>query len=130
MGRHTWKETERSKTKDHTLTNPLLPPSPQNETPPNLTYNEAVVIGYFAKRDDFEIEFDNDCEFLVSHLEDDFPMANNSGILNEDDELIKALNATHVEMYRSKLRERERRKKVARDHSLIGKYSSMNYTIP
>ena len=119
MGRHTWKETERSKTKDHTLSNPLLPPSPQNDTPPNLSFNEAMVIGYFVKRDDFEVEYDNESEFLVSHLEDDYSMSNSSSS-NEDDELIKSLNSAHVEMYRSKLRERERRKKVARDHSLIG----------
>ena len=126
MGRHTWKETERSKTKDHTQINPLLPPSPQNEPPPNLTFNESVVLGYFPKRDDFEQEFDNDGELLVSQLEDDTG-SGNSNNLNEDDELIKTLNYTHVDMYRSKLRERERRKRVARDHGLISK-KTYNYT--
>jgi len=128
MGRHTWKETERSKTKDHTQINPLLPPSPQNEPPPNLTFNESVVLGYFPKRDDFEQEFDNDGELLVSQLEDDTG-SGNSNNLNEDDELIKTLNYTHVDMYRSKLRERERRKRVARDHGLINDYFK-EYPVP
>lgn len=126
MGRHTWKEAERSKTKDHTQMNPLLPPSPQNEAPPNLTFNESIVLGYFPKRDDFEQEFDNEIELLVSQLEDDTGNGNN---LSEDDELIKALNFTHVDMYRSKLREREKRKRVTRDHGLINDYFK-EYPVP
>ena len=123
MGRHTWKETERSKTKDHTQINPLLPPSPQTEGPSGLTLNEAIMLGYFAKRDDFEVEYDNECESLVSQLEDDIPTSQTSH-LSEDDELVKALNVAHVDLYRSKLRERERRKQVARDHNLISKANS------
>ena len=118
MGKHTWKETERSKTKDHTQMNLLLPPSPPSEIPANLTYHESFVLGYYAKREDFEIEFDNEAELLVSQLDDDYPTSSSSNI-TEDDELVKALNVVHVEMYKSKLRERERRKRVSRDHSLI-----------
>lgn len=125
MGRHTWKEAERSKTKDHTQTNPLLPPSPPNEAPSSLTFNESLVLGYFPKRDDFEQEFDNESELLVSQLEEE----SGNGNLSEDDELIKALNYTHVDMYRSKLRERERRKRVARDHGLINDYFK-EYPVP
>ena len=121
MGRHTWKETERSKTKDHTQINPLLPPSPQTEGPSSLTVPEAIMLGYFAKRDDFEVEYDNECESLVSQLEEDIPSSQTSH-LSEDDELVKALNVAHVDLYRSKLRERERRKQVARDHNLISKF--------
>lgn len=124
MGKHTWKETERSKTKDHTQINPLLPPSPPCEVP-NLTFNESIVLGYFGKREDFEVEFDNDCELFVSQLEDDYPTSH-SAILSEDDELIKALNVAHVEVYRSKLSERERRKRVVRDHNLISDYFKEN----
>lgn len=128
MGRHTWKETERSKTKDHTQINPLLPPpSPVNESSnaANLTLTESFILGYYAKRDDFEVEYDNEGELLVSQLEDDYPASSNIS-MSEDDQLIKALNVAHVELYRSKLRERERRKKVARDHSLISDYFKEN----
>merc|ERR1712141_156615 len=120
MGKHTWKETERSKTKDHTQMNPLLPPSPPSE-PPTLSFHEAVVLGYFSKREDFEVEYENEAELMVSQLDDDYPTSN-SAILTEDDELVKTLNVVHVDMYKAKLRERERRKKVSRDHSLISDY--------
>ena len=79
------------------------------------------MLGYFAKRDDFEVEYDNECESLVSQLEEDIPSSQTSH-LSEDDELVKALNVAHVDLYRSKLRERERRKQVARDHNLISKF--------
>jgi hypothetical protein len=124
-GRHTWKEAERSKTKDHTQINPLLPPPTPNEPPPNLTLNESIMLGYLGKRDDFEMEYDNECENLVSQLDDDYPTSSSSGNngsgLSEDDELMKALNIAHVEAYKVKLRERDRRKRVARDHNLVGK---------
>ena len=134
MGRHTWKETERSKTKDHTQINPLLPPSPQNEGPPGLTLHEAIMLGYFAKRDDFEVEYDNECENLVSQLEDDIPSGSNQSAmagqhLSEDEELIRALNVAHVDLYRSKLRERERRKQVSRDHNLISKLLHIQHRV-
>ncbi len=41
----------------------------------------------------------------------------------EEDELDMALKAAHVDMYKVKLRERERRRKVAREHQLISKFS-------
>merc|ERR1712008_624635 len=40
-----------------------------------------------------------------------------------------ALNFTHVDMYRSKLREREKRKRVTRDHGLINDYFK-EYPVP
>ena len=133
MGKHTWKETERSKTKDHTQMNPLLPPSPPSEAPVNVKFGEAIVLGYFAKREDFEVEYDNECELLVSQLEDDYPSSNSGAIKtnenSEDDELVKNLNVVHVEMYKAKLRERERRKRVSRDHNLISEFDlTMNST--
>ena len=103
--------------------NPLLPPSPPSEAPVNVKFGEAIVLGYFAKREDFEVEYDNECELLVSQLEDDYPSSNSGAIKtnenSEDDELVKNLNVVHVEMYKAKLRERERRKRVSRDHNLI-----------
>ena len=40
---------------------------------------------------------------------------------DEDEQLESELKAVHVEMYKSKLRQRERRKRVVRNHSLISK---------
>ena len=85
-----------------------------------MSFHEAVVLGYFSKREDFEVEYENEAELMVSQLDDDYPTSN-SAILTEDDELVKTLNVVHVDMYKAKLRERERRKKVSRDHSLICK---------
>ena len=64
---------------------------------------------------------------MVSQLDDDYPTSN-SAILTEDDELVKTLNVVHVDMYKAKLRERERRKKVSRDHSLICKPIFKNFS--
>ena len=110
-GRLTWCEEQRGRTRDHTLGNPLLPPSAPSEPPPNLTINESYMLGYMVKRDDFEVEFDNDSERLVSQIA--------SGAEDEDIDL--ALKVAHVDMYKFKLRERERRKRVAREHQLISK---------
>lgn len=70
----------------------------------------------------FQTEFENDAETLVSQLEE-FP---NPGLIpgeltKEDDELDSALKMAHLDMYKTKLRERERRKRVSRDHQLISK---------
>ena len=64
--------------------------------------------GYNAARSDFEVEYDNYAESLVSQLD---PC--------KDDELGGALQAAIVSIYNTRLRERERRKRVIRDHGLI-----------
>ena len=38
------------------------------------------------------------------------------------DEMDHGLKMAHVDMYKFKLRERERRKRVAREHQLVSKY--------
>lgn len=94
----------------------MPPPSAnQNDAPANLTLNESTMLGYMSKRDDFEVEFDNDAERLVSTLQ--------GGInaLPDEDEVDHCLKVAHVDMYKFKLRERERRKRVARDHQLVCK---------
>ena len=40
----------------------------------------------------------------------------------EDDEVETALKVCHIDMYKSKMRERERRKQVARDHGLVQQF--------
>jgi len=70
-----------------------------------------------------QTEFDNEAETLISQLEE-FPTTAAfvpGDSTKEEEELDTALKMAHIEMYDAKLRERERRKRVARDHMLISK---------
>lgn len=73
---------------------------------------EALQLYYYPFRDDFEIEYDNQAEALVSSLTLD----------GEDDDLDIALKLTQVDMYTERLRERERRHRILRDHQLIANF--------
>ena len=86
------------------------------------------------KRDDFEVEHDNEGEQLVSQLR---TAASNNSTNNTDDpanddpdldgENVEAeLSAAHIDMYRHTLRQRERRKKVAREHRLVSQFFKEN----
>ena len=46
---------------------------------------------------------------------------NNNIPYDHQDEMDHGLKMAHVDMYKFKLRERERRKRVAREHQLVGK---------
>ena len=117
LGRSTWKEECRGRARDHTQQNPLLPlNNPSSEPPSNLSLHESIMLGYMPKRDDFEMEYDNLAESLVSQLQGGMTAS------PEEDEVDIALKIAHVDMYKYKLRERERRKRVARDHGLISTY--------
>ncbi|KAG7262541.1 hypothetical protein CRUP_011551 [Coryphaenoides rupestris] len=60
-------------------------------------------------RDDYEVEFDQEAETLISGL-----------AVNYDDEDVDIeMKRAHVDMYVRKLRERQRRKNVARDYGLV-----------
>jgi hypothetical protein len=59
-----------------------------------------------------QIEYDNDAERLVSQI--------HGGLAaNEDEDMDVALKSSLVDMYRHKLQERERRRRVASEHQLI-----------
>ena len=46
----------RGRAHDHTIDNFLTPQnSTSSEPPPNLTVNESINLGYYPKRDDFEV---------------------------------------------------------------------------
>ena len=60
------------------------------------------------------MEFDNEAEGLVSSLQGGL------NALPDEDEIDHSLKMAHVDMYKFKLRERERRKRVAREHQLVG----------
>ncbi|XP_059482151.1 transcriptional adapter 2B [Neocloeon triangulifer] len=82
---------------------------PFGRPPMDVTKEEATLLGYMPQRDDFEREFDNDAETLVSSL----------AVNADDDELETALKLTQVDMYTRRLRERSRRKRISRDFSLV-----------
>lgn len=59
-------------------------------------------------------EHDNEAEAIVSHL----------AINHDDEDLDMALKLAQVDMYTRRLRERARRKRVARDFQLVSQYFS------
>ncbi|XP_043202370.1 transcriptional adapter 2-beta-like isoform X1 [Amphibalanus amphitrite] len=99
---------------DHTAADGAGPLSPSltmapGMAPLQLEPEQAVQLGYMPLRDDFEREYDNTCETLVSQL--------NIGSV-EDEDVDVALKLAHVDMYVQRQRERARRKRVVRDYQL------------
>ncbi|XP_056156665.1 transcriptional adapter 2-beta isoform X2 [Lampris incognitus] len=96
---------------DHTCpTGGPLSPSLTTPLPPlDITLAEQQQLGYMPLRDDYEIEYDQDAEKLISGLS-----------VNYDDEDVDIeMKRAHVDMYVRKLRERQRRKNIARDYNLV-----------
>jgi len=122
IGQHTWDEKKRGASTDHTNRNPLLPPPKTHAVPADLSLTELIILGFMPKRDDFEVEFENDAENLVSSLHGMGSTAKGE----EDEEVETALKICHIDMYKAKMRERERRKQVARDHGLVSQYFKEN----
>ena len=57
----------RGRAHDHTIDNFLTPQnSTSSEPPPNLTVNESINLGYYPKRDDFEVTIQPFCRFQSS----------------------------------------------------------------
>jgi len=87
------------------------------EEPPRFasnTINGRLLAGYNAARSDFEVNFDNHAELLISDLEfDEFQP--------DDDayELGQALQAAIAQAYNNRLKERMRRQRIIREHGLI-----------
>uniref|UniRef100_A0A1B6G5U5 Transcriptional adapter n=1 Tax=Cuerna arida TaxID=1464854 RepID=A0A1B6G5U5_9HEMI len=92
---------------------PLAPNIVSTLPPLDIRTQEAQQLDYYPLRDDFEIEYDNMAETLVSSL---------TLVNGEDDDLDIALKLTQVDMYTQRLRERERRHRVVRDYQLIAKF--------
>ncbi|TRY99650.1 hypothetical protein DNTS_018055, partial [Danionella cerebrum] len=96
---------------DHTCPSggPLSPSLTTPLPPLDISLVEQQQLGYMPLRDDYEIEFDQEAEKLISGLS-----------VNYDDEDIEIeMKRAHVDMYVRKLRERQRRKTIARDYSLV-----------
>lgn len=87
------------------------------EEPPRFalnTVNARLLAGYNAARSDFEVNFDNHAESLVSDLEfDEFRPGNDAYKLG------RALQVAVVQAYNNRLKERARRRCIIRKHGLI-----------
>lgn len=87
------------------------------EEPPRFapnTLNCKLLAGYCPARSDFEVNFDNHAELLISDLNyDEFSST------DDNCELGKALQIAIVQAYNNRLKERMRRRKIIRDHGLI-----------
>ncbi|KAG8262302.1 Transcriptional adapter 2-beta [Homalodisca vitripennis] len=123
IGRLTWVAGLRSRSKLTDLTVGLeddpqamqvLPPlAPASKQPvADVRPEHAQQLDYMPLRDEFEVEYDNEAEFLVSTLT----------FSPDDDELDVALKVAQVEMYTQRLRERAKRHKVVKDNQLIPQY--------
>lgn len=111
IGKATFPSDTGSKITDHTTPagGPLSPSITMPLPPLDLPPQEQQELGYMPHRDDFEREYDNQAETLVSGL----------AISADDDDLDLNVKLSCVSKYRVRLRERERRKRIARSHSLI-----------
>nr|CAD7586556.1 unnamed protein product [Timema genevievae] len=120
IGRMTWDAAAglRSHLVDQTNqpdNGPLSPAQTARLPPLDATPEEATQLGYRPQRDDFEREYDNMAESLVS------PLFINS---LEDDDIDTALKMAQVDMYTRRLRERARRRRVSRDFQLVSQFFS------
>ncbi|XP_023212956.1 transcriptional adapter 2-beta-like [Centruroides sculpturatus] len=92
-----------------------LSPSLSIPLPPlELTTQEQQELGYLPNRDDFEKEYDNEAESLTSNLV----------INNDDDEVDTALKLALISIYTTRLEERLKRKKIAREFGLVNQFFS------
>ncbi|XP_044285825.1 transcriptional adapter 2-alpha isoform X2 [Varanus komodoensis] len=83
-----------------------------SEDPPRPTFDSLLsrdMAGYMPARADFIEEFDNYAEWDLRDID----------FVEDDSELLHALKIAVVDIYHSRLKERQRRKKIIRDHGLI-----------
>lgn len=117
IGRQTWgpEAEKRPVLIDHTLEDDMGPLSPQfTARLPllDITQDEATHVGYMANRDDFEREYDTTAEKLVSVLALD----------PDDEEEDLLLKLAQIDIYARRIRERARRKRLARDYQLAANF--------
>lgn len=79
----------------------------------DISQFELDALGFMPKRDDFEREFDNEAEALISNL---------AVAPGEEDEIEKKFKMTQIEMYQQRLVERFRKKAVVRKYGLVRKF--------
>lgn len=118
VGRVTWSHAspETYQALDHTCSRDgNLSPSLTTPLPaiPELSLLEQQHLGYMPKRDDFEREFDNEVEMLISTLRIN---------PNDEEDLDVDLKVAHIDMYNRRLRQRFRKKAVVRDYGLVSQF--------
>ncbi|KAM3854721.1 transcriptional adapter 2-alpha isoform 2-T2 [Vipera latastei] len=83
-----------------------------SEDPPRPTFDSLLsrdMAGYMPARADFIEEFDNYAEWDLRDID----------FVEDDSDLLHALKIAVVDIYHSRLKERQRRKKIIKDHGLI-----------
>ena len=68
IGSLTYQESARGCAKDHTALTSLSQ-QPPHTAPPGINIHQLLVLGFMPARDDFEMEFENEAEVLVSGIE-------------------------------------------------------------
>jgi len=121
IGSSTYKESERGNATDHT--SPPVLTNSSSSTPSNLSLHELIVLGFMPARDDFEVECENEAEILVSGIQ---AASGGNRVESDDEELETGLKLAQVDMYKNKLKERERRKQVAKDFGLVETFFKEN----
>ncbi|CDI98565.1 transcriptional adapter 2 beta [Echinococcus multilocularis] len=102
---------------DHISFSPLV----GQEKPVLLEPVEQQLLGYMVLRDDFERDYDNDAESLLTRL----------NVRSDCDDLENALHVAHVNIYTQRLQERQKRKEIGRSHDLIYQLSAyLTYKVP
>jgi len=104
-------EPFKNKIVDHTsadqeVLSPTLLHPPE---PVEMGITEQQELGYMPLRDDFEKEYDNEAETLVSGLQFSY----------DDEDVEVDLKLGIIDMYLRRLKERQHRKNIARQHGLI-----------
>uniref|UniRef100_A0A8D2ZSH0 Transcriptional adapter n=1 Tax=Scophthalmus maximus TaxID=52904 RepID=A0A8D2ZSH0_SCOMX len=82
------------------------------DDPPRPTFDSVLsrdMAGYMPARADFMEEFDNYAEWDLKDID----------FVDDDSDILRALKLAVVDIYHSRLKERQRRKKIIRDHGLI-----------
>ncbi|XP_061637504.1 transcriptional adapter 2-alpha isoform X5 [Phyllopteryx taeniolatus] len=100
------------KTKDARFADSAIPFKPASEDPPRPTFDSVLsrdMAGYMPARADFIEEFDNYAEWDLKDID----------FVDDDSDVLRALKLAVVDIYHSRLKERQRRKKIIRDHGLI-----------
>lgn len=116
IGKATWEIERKHHINDHTVVEggPLSPSLSIPLPPLELTPEEQQELGYLPNRDDFEKEYDNEAETLTSNLV----------INNDDEEIDTALKLALISIYTTRLEERLKRKKIAREFGLVNQFFS------
>uniref|UniRef100_A0A8C7Z9S8 Transcriptional adapter n=1 Tax=Oryzias sinensis TaxID=183150 RepID=A0A8C7Z9S8_9TELE len=86
--------------------------TPACDDPPRPIFDSVLsrdMAGYMPARADFMEEFDNYAEWDLKDID----------FVDDDSDILHALKLAVVDIYHSRLKERQRRKKIIRDHGLI-----------